>query len=201
MTATIFLATLGQRPSAITMALNILSKQHDYKSVGILHTHPNESDISEALNALSHVLDTHFNHLTIQYHEMRFADGEPLVDINNQHTAEGYYLALLEILHRYKQSHEHIHLLVAGGRKAMSIYATLAASLVFDMQDSVMTILTPPDLMQPDVHIVPAKRLNDISIVQLPLMPSRLSTVTIPSWTLEEILALRRDPIYVFRQN
>lgn len=198
----VFLATLGQRPSAITMALDILREQHDYETVGILHTHPEKSDIRDALLELSDVLDEHFSGIPVKYHELRFGDGTNLLDVKDQHSAEGYYLALMDILYRYKKSGNRIHLLVAGGRKSMSIYGTLAASMIFNIEDSVMTILTPQDLMKPGIYTVPAKRYRDIKIVQLPLMPSHLSSPdAVPQGLLKDILALRRAPQKRFLEN
>jgi hypothetical protein len=76
----------------------------------------------------------------------------------------------------------------------MSVYATLAASLIFTPQDSVMTILSTLDIMQAGLYTAPPERLQDIHLVQLQLLPTRLLPNAIPSWSIEDILTLRRDP-------
>ncbi|RMG71804.1 MAG: hypothetical protein D6711_14485 [Chloroflexi bacterium] len=67
-----------------------------------------------------------------------------------------------------------IHLLVTGGHKAMSIYAALAAELLFGEHDRLWTIHTPKDLMQLGLFHAPAGTQGRVQIIQLPVRPSRL---------------------------
>jgi DNA-binding CsgD family transcriptional regulator len=87
---------------------------------------------------------------------------------------------------KYKEQRKSLHLLVAGGRKAMSIYATLAASLLFTQQDKVWTILSPEVLTQhKGIFHAPAQFRNQIQMVQLPIMTTRILPGSIPSYLLE----------------
>lgn len=192
---TIFLATLGQRPEAITVALDALSQQFDYQGVGIIHTEPQHSGIADALDALKPVLKQDYDFARIRYHEMQFATGEPLVDIVNQHTAEAYYRSMLSLLREYLITGFHIHLLVAGGRKAMSIYATLAASLVFSKDDVVWTVLSSPRLTQTRNFHAPAGMASQVQLVRLPILPSRFMPETLAEMDVDSLLQTGDDPV------
>lgn len=145
---TVLLATLGQRPEAITRALDALLPRYSYIEVLILHTDPEHSDVSSAYAELMSILKADYSDLNASGKTLCYADGKPLTDISNQHSAESYYHALLEVIRQYRVQFIFIHLLVAGGRKAMSIYAALAAELLFGEHDRLWTIHTPKGLMQ-----------------------------------------------------
>jgi len=152
---TVFLATLGQRPEVITMALDALLPRYHYDEIVILHTDAERSGIAEAYAALMRVLKTDYSGLKSRGETLSYAGGQPLTDISDQHSAEAYYQALLEIIRQYRVQYILIHLLVAGGRKAMSIYAALAAGLLFGEHDRLWTIHTPPELMQAGLFHAP----------------------------------------------
>ncbi|NOG51815.1 MAG: hypothetical protein HND48_22070 [Chloroflexi bacterium] len=75
-------------------------------------------------------------------------------------SADAYYSAILQTLGEYADPAGHCHLLVAGGRKAMSIYAMLAASLLFRSGDRVWTLLSDEELTSRRgvFHIAPAEQ-------------------------------------------
>lgn len=174
---TVFLATLGQRPEAITIALDRLRERYVYEAFGLLHTEPQVSGVAQAFSALSHVLEHDYGRLPVHYHEITYADGRPLLDLTDTFSVNTYFDAVLTVLNDYKETGWRIHLLVAGGRKAMSIYATLAAARVFDLpHDRVWTVLSDPALVkQPGLYHVPAKWRNAIQVIDLPIHPARLA--------------------------
>jgi CRISPR-associated protein Csx14 len=172
---TTFLATLGQRPEAITVALDVLRQRYQYGTVVILHTEPRASRIVEALGELQSVLETGYEDTVIHYREVKGVAGQPVLDITSSHTAEDYFRGVYAILHDYMLMGDSLHLLVAGGRKAMSIYALLAAALVFRGQDRVWTVLTPEHLLKPGRFHIPAGWQHEIQVVTLPLFTARLT--------------------------
>ena len=164
--AHIFIATLGQRPEAITMAFDLLNPQYQYKRVVILHTEPEQSGIREALIALRQVFEEDYEGLPISWHQIYRANGEGLLDVRDEVTAEDYYNGVFNILHEYKIQDNWVHLLVSGGRKAMSIYATLAASFVFTKWDRVWTILSHPNIVsQRGVFHIPEGWESQVNLV------------------------------------
>lgn len=192
--APIFLATLGQRPEAITIALDVLLPRYAYSKIGILHTEPNFSGIAEALRDLRQVLREEYAGIHQSYHQITFSNGDPLMDIENQHSAEAYYTAILSLLRDYRLQKQPIHLLVAGGRKAMSIYATLAASIVLGNKDRVWTILSPQEIMKPGCYHIPPGFQGSVHAVQLPILPSRFSQQTLAEMDVTDLLRQQEDP-------
>lgn len=183
----VFLATLGQRPEAITMGLDALLRRLALHEIVILHTEPQLSGIADAVERLAPVLATDYEDMTIRWQSLWRRDGSPLFDIHDQGSAEDYFHAVYEVLLGYKQQGAGLHLLVAGGRKAMSIYATLAASLLFDEHDRVWTVLAAPHLIQIGKFHAQDAQQEQVHLVPLPLRPSRLLVSSLPQ-------ALVQDP-------
>lgn len=173
----VFLATLGQRPEAITIALDRLCEEYQYESIGVLHTDPRTSTIAEALNELQGVMKRDYRTLAVHYHELKRVNTTPLVDVADSQSAADYHRAVLSVLYSYKEQGNNIHLLVAGGRKAMSIYAMLAAEAVFNPpHDKVWTVLSSEALIMQrgQFHIPPGMR-EQVVLVDLPLITQRLA--------------------------
>ena len=173
----VYLATLGQRPEALTIAYDRLSERYNYSVFGLLHTDRQVSDIAAAHQELSQVLSTDYPGLTLHHHEITRVNGLPLLDIEGATDAETYYDGVLNVLQSYKEQHYQIHLMIAGGRKAMSIYAMLAASLVFEPpHDRVWTVLSPAKLLaQRGGYHVPIGMRDQVQIVELPVITSRVA--------------------------
>jgi CRISPR-associated protein (TIGR02584 family) len=184
---TVYLATLGQRPEAVTVAFDLLHADYRYDALVVLHTDPDRSGITEALRDLHAVCERDYPRGLVHFHTLTGADGTPIIDITDQSSAEAYHHAVLRVLYAWRQAGYALHLMVAGGRKAMSIYATLAASLLFEPpHDRVWTVLSPESMLaQPgQFHIPPGKR-GQVQLVELPLRPARFA----PGTSLEALLA------------
>jgi CRISPR-associated protein (TIGR02584 family) len=176
----IYAATLGQRPEAITVAFDRLCEQYRYEGIAVLHTEPNVSGIAQSYTDLRGVCTHDYPSTTARFHEIAYQDGAPLVDIENQRSAEAYHQSVLRILYEYKRDGYDLHLMIAGGRKAMSIYAMLAASLIFEPpHDKVWTVLSPESMLVQvgQFHIPPGMR-QQVQLVELPLRPARIAPGT-----------------------
>lgn len=170
----VFLATMGERPEAITVALERLRMRYVYDEVAILHTSRTASRIGEALHALEAVLQA--QDIPLRCHELCLPDGGPLIDITDAISADAYYRVVLDTLSSYRERGYHQHLLVSGGRKAMSIYATLAAGVVFNRpHDRVWTVLSPPRMLQSGQWHIPPGELDNVHVVDMPLVTARLA--------------------------
>lgn len=200
MTTPIFLATLGQRPEAITVALDILDARYHYKQVGIIHTDHRYSGITQAYEQLSTVIEQDYPTLDLIYHEITDLDDRPLIDITDTHTAEVYYSGLVRLLREYRIRHQPIHLLVASGRKAMSIYATLATTLLFGEHDIVWTVLTQSKWMQEGLFHLPPEAQETVELVEIPSPISRLIPGEIARKTVAE-LTQRVSPRQLFLET
>src|SRR5690606_31341402 len=182
----IYIATLGQRPEAITVAFDRLHEQYHYQAMGILHTEPNISGIAQAFADLRTVYRHDYPTIPVHFHEIAFEDGTPFIDIENQQSAEAYYRGVLQVLYGYKRDGWRVHLMIAGGRKAMSIYAMLAASVIFETpHDCVWTVLSPETMLAKagQFHIPPGLR-PQVQLVELPLRTARVA----PGTNIEALL-------------
>ena len=189
----IFLATLGQRPEAITIALDALQEQYKYQAFGLIHTDRHRSGISQAYRELTTVLQSDYPQLEILSFEVRDTENIAVKDIQTEEDAQNYYRYLVQLLKFYREKLIPVHLLIAGGRKAMSVYATLAASVLFGPHDRVMTVLSPPGAMIQGQFHAPEKYRRDIQVVELPLQPSRFLPGILSSHEVEELLTKKRD--------
>lgn len=173
--STVFLATLGVRPEAITIALDALLEKYTYDAIGILHTAPKGS-LAIAYRNIQHVLTKDYAHISkIQMHHLRRANGKELGDIDNRDAAHDYLMATLAVLREYQKAGYRMHFMVSGGRKAMSIYATIAAMWLFvPFHDKLFTVLTPDLFMREGVYHLPVGSKDRTILVDLPLLDLRV---------------------------
>ena len=127
---TLFLATLGQRPEVVTLAFDLLREREDISGIAVIHTDAQVSGVATAVAMLKVVIASDYPSLDARFHELARANGAPLVDMTDYAAAMDYFTGVYNVLRAYKEIGTRIHFLVSGGRKAMSIYATLAAALV-----------------------------------------------------------------------
>lgn len=191
----LYAATLGQRPEAITVALDELRTRYSFAAAAILHTEPQYSGIAEAYSALKSVFAADYPDLPVRWHELTGVQGKPLIDITNQDTANDYFRSVFCVLRDYRDDGYTIHLLVSGGRKAMTIYATLAAAVIFGPRDRVWTALTPPELIRAGLYHLPPGSRDQVTLVDLPILPPRFRAAEVAG--LDDplgMIARRRDP-------
>lgn len=188
--STLYVATLGQRPEAITVAFDRLNERYRYGQLAVLHTESRTSGIAQALADLKRVCKRDYPAIACYFHELTYEQGAPLFDIQDQSSVEAYYRGVLQVLYDYKQTGSALHLMVAGGRKAMSIYAMLAASVIFEPPtDKLWTVLSADALLeQPGQFHIPPGQRDAVQMVELPLRPARVAPGTAPD-------ALLRQPI------
>lgn len=191
----IYLATLGQRSEIVTLALDSLLRMgYSIDKAVVLHTDPSAAPITESLNNLRPVLADYASAIQPIYREVKRADGHPIQDITDTLSADSYYRALIHILAEFKASGSALHLLVAGGRKAMSIYAMLAASVVFGASDRVWTLLSEPELVarRGEYHLRPGD-YDKMQMVALPILTARLAPGANPLEAYERRIHPRTD--------
>lgn len=200
---TIFLATLGQRPEAITMALDALLPHYLYDEVVILHTDRQRSGIKEAFKVLDRELRTfpRYRGIQIRSSELCHEAGSPIIDITDHLNAESYFRSVLSVLKFHREQGIPMHLLVAGGRKAMSVYATLAASVIFGENDCVWTVLSSPQLIEDGFFHVPEGRETEVQVFNLPILPSRFLPGVLQGKSLDEVLQIQISPRIRFLQT
>jgi CRISPR-associated protein Csx14 len=140
----ILLATLGGQPQIVTFTLDLLLPTYPISEVVVVH--PSTSD--ERLRHAVLKLQTEFSApyvgqmITFRSHTLRYQD-RPIDDISDSGQADG----VLDTMHRLvvdlKQQSYCIHLLVAGGRRLMSLLSVPVATLNFDHHDRIWHLFTP----------------------------------------------------------
>lgn len=192
----IFVATLGQRPEVITVGLARLMEHEQYEEAIILHTtvdHP-KSGVRSAYDALNDAMAQHFPALPLTWHEIVNGKGGPLLDIHDSAAASAYLQGVHEVLFHLRQEHWTVHLMVAGGRKSMSIYATIAAAMVFGSEDRVWTVHSPQEMMYPPGQFtIPTGMRDRVQVIGLPLEPARRTITEGEVPDVETMLQLRQD--------
>lgn len=173
----VLLATIGQRPEAITMALDVLLPRFVYEKIVLLHTEPNVSGIAQSLHNLTQELGTYppYENLQIICQAMTLKNGQAIIDVDTQKNVEGYFHALVEHFAYYRKNGYCVHVLISGGRKAMSAYAVVAASFVLSYHDRIWTSIVPQDLMKPHLWHAPGGRAHDVKVVTMPFRASQLT--------------------------
>lgn len=186
----IYLATIGQRPQAVTVAFDALREKHnfDYAQIGLLHTDPVRSGIAAPLRDLVAEIRRAYPEIQLEQREIRALNDAPLLDIEDDASAEAYFYGVLDALLAYKKAGYAVHLMVAGGRKAMSVYAVYAASLLMDEYDAVFTVLTPKDIMDAQVYHVGGTDRARIQVTRMPFLPSRFAPTTLETLTRQDII-------------
>jgi CRISPR-associated Csx14 family protein len=171
-----FLATLGQAPEAITFSLDKLIHQGNrYEKIVILHTDKVHSKIKDAFERLMPILRTDYGGITVDSFQLANDNGTPLVDITDEVSAKVYFRSLGQALLKEKQNKNNLHLMVSGGRKAMSIYAMIAAGILMTPpRDKVFTVLSDEHLIsQTNIWHIPAHEYQRVQLVELPFIPMR----------------------------
>ncbi|MBN8638409.1 MAG: hypothetical protein J0M07_24060 [Anaerolineae bacterium] len=188
----LFFATLGQRPEAITIAYDRLCERYTFEQMIILATDRRESGIADAAAALERVCRRDYPDLPLLWRDLTFDDDLPLLDIHDASSALAYYRAVYGALAEWKQERYTLHMLISGGRKAMSVYATLAAGLVFGTSDHLWTVLSAPPVLKPGMFHIPAHMRDQVQVVELPLLTARVIPGSVPAAQLDFDLVMRQ---------
>src|SRR5437016_4676014 len=110
--ASIFAATLGQRPEALTVAFDLLRERYPSLILAVLHTEPQRSRIAQSLEKLRQVIEKDYSDVGVNWHEIRRYNGDPLLDIVDQARADDYYHGVLRCLLDYKKRGFTVHLMI-----------------------------------------------------------------------------------------
>lgn len=194
--AYVFIATLGQRPEAITIALDVLTQRegYQYSEICIVYTEPRPAPvgIKDALETLRREIPAAYSEINTEWHELRRQDGHALHDITDATSGWDYLHGMVQLLLNYRKRGDWIHLLIAGGRKAMSVYATIAATLTFGNHDMAFTVLSPPEITnnRGEFHIE-KQALSRIQLVSFPVKQLKSSAEALPDDAAEIIKSLK----------
>jgi CRISPR-associated Csx14 family protein len=161
-------ATLGSKPQIITLALDCLRAQRvEPREVVILHTRRERPETAAALAALVTDFARHFPAIALRPMELS-RDGVPLADVTAPDEVEAAFRALYAEVRATKLAERQVHLLIAGGRRTLSVFGMAVAQMLFDDQDRLWHLSSHPALEESGrLHAAPGEwaRLIPIPVV------------------------------------
>ncbi|HEY9075267.1 MAG TPA: CRISPR-associated ring nuclease [Anaerolineaceae bacterium] len=162
----ILIATLGTEPQVITAALDLLARRGDpVQRVEVLHTFGAVPSITTAVSTLQEALA---NQLPLDLIPLCDQHGHPLADVETPQAAEDAFRTLYRQLWQAKRQGTRVHLLLAGGRKTLSVFAMVAAQLLFDEQDCLWHLYSAGDfLTSRRMHPTPD---DDVHLISIPVL-------------------------------
>lgn len=171
---TTLIATLGSEAQVVTLTIDLLRQQgRDVRQVLVLHTAANSAPMQEAVQRLNDTLPKD-PRLCFELRVLQNTQGEALRDVDSPEAGvlvcRAVYSAIREIkmANQDPQTRHSIDLCLAGGRKTMSVYAMIAAQLLFEGEDAAWHLFSAGDLLR-------EKRMHwqagdEASLVSLPLL-------------------------------
>lgn len=146
MASVILMATLGSKAQLITLALDCLHQQGIWpEEVAVFHTERERPETSRAISRLSAELEQTPMAPPCRFIELQNDKGA-LRDV----TAPEELLAAFHVLYQEircsKRGEKSVHLLIAGGRRTLTVFGMAAAQMLFDDTDRLWHLASHPDL-------------------------------------------------------
>lgn len=177
----VLIATLGSEPQVVTAGLDLLlQRRFRIRRVAVVHTTAPGTLIEDALQRLkTAAMDYRNPHIDFSFHPVE-KDGNRFADTESQAAGEAALAVIYRLIAHAKNKAETVHLLIAGGRKTMSIYGMVAAQMLFDEGDRLWHLYSAGDFLtskrlhpQPgdEVHlaVIPVVRWGELSPAWLSL--------------------------------
>lgn len=162
------IATLGSKAQIITLTLDLLRQRNELpREVVVVHTHHDRPETAEALARLQADLPLVYPQVSWRSLELRDEAG-PLGDVTAPHEVEVAFRMLYAEVHAAKSANQAVHLMIAGGRRTLSVFGMATAQLLFDENDHLWHLSSHPDLEESGrLHAGPGEwaRLIPIPVV------------------------------------
>ena len=140
------IATLGSKAQIITLALDCLAGQgyHPQRLV-VVHTRADRPETAQALQRLEADLAASRPEIQFDSLELSYA-GAPLRDVTSPDEVEAAFRAIYAEVRAAKRSEQQIHMLIAGGRRTLTVFGMAVAQMLFDDEDHLWHLASHPDL-------------------------------------------------------
>ncbi len=193
----VLIATLGGKAQIITLALDLLREQNDQPAeVVVVHTWRERPETASALERLTEDLAVNFPNVAYRPLELHDA-ARPLRDVTAPEEVEVAFRAIYAEVRAAKLAGRPVHLLIAGGRRTLTVFGMATAQLLFDESDHLWHLSSHPELEASGrLHAAPGEwaRLIPIPVVlwsQLSPVFDALSAVDDPMDAAERLRQLR----------
>lgn len=205
----ILIATLGSEPQVVTAGLDLLRADGvGIRRVEVVHTTAPGTPIEDALSRLKDAAADYANPPIPFVFLALEENGKPFADTESRAAGEAALRLMYQRIAHAKAKGETVHLLIAGGRKTMSIFGMVAAQMLFDEEDRLWHLYSAGDfLTSKRMHPQPgdAVQLAAIPVVRWgEISPAWLSLrgIADPAAALEAIRRLqlerRREDMHSF---
>lgn len=136
----VLISTLGETPSVVTEALDVLINEKGIKIDEVVLLTTIDSDTEESLNLLYKNIPEHYG-ISNVFSEQT----EAFKDIDDEKSLMEFMENACKALKRYRDTNSDVYVSIAGGRKTMSALMTLAVQ-IYGAKELFHIIITDPEL-------------------------------------------------------
>jgi CRISPR-associated protein Csx14 len=163
----ILVCTLGAQPQVVTLCLDLLKRAGRWTSeLVVIHTAPDVEPVRSAIAQLDPVLQA-WPELSYRY-VTATDDDRPVPDLSTDAEAAAYLRTLYRTVLSLKRAGRRIDMNLSGGRKPMSIYATVVAQLLFDQDDKLWYLLSAEAVRQSGQMRL--RKTSDAALLEVPVL-------------------------------
>ncbi len=138
--------TLGSKPQLVTLAVDCLRQNGEIlDKVVIVHASRERAETQKALLLLEEHFPGIYPDINLEYLQLE-KDGKPLADVTSPEQVEIAFQMLYSSVRAMKIQDRAIHLLIAGGRRTLTVFGMAVAQILFDDQDNLWHIASHPTL-------------------------------------------------------
>lgn len=133
--SSILVVTLGSKPQLVTLAVDCLRLDGEIlDKVVVVHASRERAKTQNALQLLEESFPTSYPDIHLEFLQLE-KDGKPLVDITSPEQVETAFQVLYSTVRDMKMKDQVIHLLIAGGRRTLTVFSMAVAQILFDDED------------------------------------------------------------------
>ena len=172
--SSVLIATIGTKPQLVTLAMDCLKEKGDIPDrVLCVHASRQRIETAHALDQIREDLHQNFPTITFQTLELE-ENGAPLTDITTPQQVHVAFQALYALVRSAKLEDQSIHLLIAGGRRTLTVFGMAVAQMLFDDQDCLWHLAS--DLTLENSGRLHASNGEWVRLIPIPVIPwGRLS--------------------------
>lgn len=169
-TSDILIATLGTEPQVVSAAHNLLRvRDYPIQRVMVLHTEAREGPIAESVVRLQeHYAAQPEASASLETRVIRDEHSFPVRDTVRQREVDAVFRSVYGAVAEAKQDGLRVHLLIAGGRKTMSVYGMVAAQILFGEEDRLWHLYSSGEYLY-SKRMQPRKG-DEVSLVAVPVI-------------------------------
>ncbi len=171
----LLLATLGSKAQLITLALDCLREQGvEPREIVVVHTRRERPETARALKRLDEEIERGG---MPPYRSLELCGPQGVLrDVTAPEEVEIAFRRLYEEVREAKLAEKTVHMLIAGGRRTLTVFGMAVAQMLFDDDDRLWHLASHPDLEASGaLHARPGEWAR---LIPIPVIPwGRLSPV------------------------